>query len=177
MSTIRDTAYPQFGSSLSMQEMENFYTPTGQEITFCNRVVKGLPGKPCFLLLLKSFQKLGYFPTTEEIPSFIHEHILKTAGYQPLTQKVLKNYDHSGTKSRHMAKILNYLGIKPFKTDGKLVVERAMKIALESKDDLVDLINIALEELDLKMKKWAFMKMIFVSGGHKNTKHKHYATR
>ncbi|MBF0367725.1 MAG: Tn3 family transposase [Oligoflexia bacterium] len=147
MPTIRDTAYPRIESSISKQDMDELYTPTQQEMAFCNRAVKGFPGKPCFLLLLKSFQKLGYFPSVKEIPFPILECILKNSGYQPLTPKVLKDYDHSGTRSRHMAKILNYLGVKPFKADGKRVIEKTMRIAIESKDDLVDLINISLEEL------------------------------
>ncbi|MBF0360979.1 MAG: Tn3 family transposase [Oligoflexia bacterium] len=147
MPTIRDTAYPRFKNSITKYELEKLFTPNNDEIKFANKIAKKFPGKPCLLILLKSFQNLGYFPNMDEIPPAVIKNVSDILGDQAISKAFLKDYDLSGTRSRHMAEILKYLGIKAYQKTGKAIVELAIVAALDSKDDLVDLINISLEEL------------------------------
>lgn len=145
MATTRDTAYPRF-DSLTGYDLDNLYTPTSEDIEFSRRA-SGVSGQACVLVLLKSFQKLGHFPPFEDIPHVIIEHILKISGCGQLSKIDIKNYVNSGAKSRHMKAILKYLEVEPFIKNGKSIVTKAMNAAIETKDDLVDLINTALEEI------------------------------
>ncbi|TBR12685.1 MAG: DUF4158 domain-containing protein [Rugosibacter sp.] len=58
MASIEHTAYPRFKRSPSARELEALYTPTSDELSFARKA------QPRFglLLLLKAFQRLGYFP-------------------------------------------------------------------------------------------------------------------
>ena len=86
MTAIERTAYPTFQSHPSHQnELDNFYTPTQDEIRFiCSKLNyirrKGVPHllKQHYLnmmVLLKCFQRFGYFPTLRTIPKIIAIHI------------------------------------------------------------------------------------------------------
>lgn len=71
MASIERTAYPRFKRDLSKKELQRIYTPSLEEIQFVYSFARG----PEFLLkamvLLKTFQKLGYFPKSHDIPTVI----------------------------------------------------------------------------------------------------------
>jgi hypothetical protein len=59
----------------------------------------------------------------------------------------LISYDLSGTRRRHLQVIRAHLQISADGAAMRNAMEQAMRDACESKDDLIDLINIALEQL------------------------------
>lgn len=73
-----DTAYPRFKSCLTPVELERFYTPTEEEQTFCTNVARAPTSRLGFVILLKTFQRLGYFVPSNEVPEAIIEHIATT---------------------------------------------------------------------------------------------------
>lgn len=60
---------------------------------------------------------------------------------------VLAGYDVSSTRKRHLAVIRAFLNLRPYRSEAQAVTVAAMEFAVLSKHDLVDLINIAIEEL------------------------------
>jgi len=70
-----DTAYPRFKNRPSETELERFYIPTEIERTFCGAYTRSTTTRLGFVLLLKTYQRLGYFVTSDQIPSAIIEHI------------------------------------------------------------------------------------------------------
>jgi len=58
---IHETAYPCLKSSFSDRELYEFYTPSAADLALALEVTKGVGPKICFLILLKTFQRLGYF--------------------------------------------------------------------------------------------------------------------
>jgi hypothetical protein len=52
-----------------------FYTPSSDELALASEVTKGAGPKICFLILLKTFQRLGYFVFLQDVPKPIAEHI------------------------------------------------------------------------------------------------------
>ncbi len=60
-----DTAYPRFKSRPSSAELERFYTPCENERTFCDSHTRSQTTHLGFVLLLKTYQRLGYFVTSD----------------------------------------------------------------------------------------------------------------
>jgi len=63
MVEIEKTAYPRFSKNKKLTEhtLQKIYTPSVDEISIAETHTKDPINKLKFLILLKSFQKLGYF--------------------------------------------------------------------------------------------------------------------
>lgn len=61
MTSIHETAYPRIKSALGSREMEEIFTPSEAEIEFVFNQRRQPAASYALLLLLKSFQRLGYF--------------------------------------------------------------------------------------------------------------------
>lgn len=72
---IERTAYPRFKRQLTAKELTEIYTPTPSEIAFAYATTKGESNILNLVSLLKSFQRLGYFPALIDIPPRIVNHI------------------------------------------------------------------------------------------------------
>jgi Domain of unknown function (DUF4158) len=62
MTAIERTAYPRFKSQATVKELTELYTPSASELAFAQTQVKSKRGLLRLLVMLKSFQRLGYFP-------------------------------------------------------------------------------------------------------------------
>ena len=80
MASIERTAYPRFKRTFTRVELQQVYTPTLEEIKLARTVARGEIPVFSFLLLLKTFQRLGYFPRMTEIPKTIVNHIASRLG-------------------------------------------------------------------------------------------------
>jgi TnpA family transposase len=106
----------------------------------------GKPALVAFLVLLKTFQHLGYAVALSSVPMAIISHIAKQMECQ-VTGQDLITYDLSGTRRRHLQVIRSHLQIVAEGSAMREAMEQAMREACESKDDVIDLINIAIEQL------------------------------
>jgi hypothetical protein len=68
MSGIRDTAYPQMKSAPSARELADVYTPNFVELVWAEKRTRESAPRVGLLVLLKTFQRLGYFVSLPEIP-------------------------------------------------------------------------------------------------------------
>ena len=98
------------------------------------------------LLLLKSFQKLGYFVRLAEIPLTIVRHIAKTLGWNQIPNG-LSAYDASTARFRHIALVRSYVGVTPFAEAARKVMLRTCLASSRVREDLADIVNVAIEEL------------------------------
>lgn len=146
MPSIQDTAYPRLKTNLSQKELDAIYTPTIEELDLAARVTKGRVTNLGFLVLLKVFQRLGYTVWISEVPTAIISHIVKVS-HLSVSSSELAGYDASITRKRHIQVIREYLNLQPYKATAQQTAQAAMEFAVLSKHDLVDLINIAIEEL------------------------------
>lgn len=99
MASIKRTAYPRLKRHPSAAELHSVYTPSPVEIEFANSASRGDQHLLTLTVLLKVFQRLGYFPRLDEIPSRIVEHV---AGCLGLSPDVALGYDAARTLSRHV---------------------------------------------------------------------------
>jgi TnpA family transposase len=144
--TIHDTAYPRLKSSVSEKELNEIYTPTADDFDLAHSLTHSTAMRIGFLVLLKTFQRLGYFIPAHEVPRQIAEHISLIYGvhYEAMEWEA---YDASGARYRHIARIREYLGVRKFDETAQAVLSAAIRQAALLREDLVDIINIVIEEL------------------------------
>ncbi len=146
MPGIYETAYPRLKSNPSRRDLEEVFTPTQDEIIFSERMAKGKQAKTCFLLLLKTFQRLGYFIPLQEIAPAIIEHVAQFNRVE-VTTSFLASTDASGSRRRHIKAIREYCGVLGYGSAAQKALARAVVEAARTKEDIADLINVAIEEL------------------------------
>lgn len=149
MAAIHETAYPRFRSKPTQAELDKIFTPTPEEIAFGKRHTKSPRTRLGLLLLLKSFQRLGYFPQLRDIPQPVVEHIASSVKIGK-DNGTLDDYDTYGYRYRHIPLILSHLGVLPFSSGGRRVLIRSLAEAGQTKDALADLINCGIETLVAK---------------------------
>ena len=118
MPTVHDTAYPRLKNSISRRELTDLYTPTQAELELAARAAKSETAKLSFLVLLKTFQRLGYFIILGEVPRCIVEHIGHDRGML-IVPETTAEYDQSGTRRRHVTMIRNYLHVRALTRQGR----------------------------------------------------------
>lgn len=74
MASIERTAYPQFKRNPVVRELVAAYTPTEADIAFVSSNARQLAHRLTLAVFLKCFQRLGYFPSFDEIPSFVTQY-------------------------------------------------------------------------------------------------------
>jgi hypothetical protein len=72
--TIHDTAYPRLKSSVSEKEPNEIYTPTADEFDLAHSLTNSTAMRIGFLVLLKTFQRLGYFIPARKAPHLIYQN-------------------------------------------------------------------------------------------------------
>ena len=145
MASIERTAYPRFKRRFSASELAEVYTPTPKEIEFAHTRARGSESILSFLVLLKSFQCLGYFPNKlREVPATIVTHIRTclapgSSGEGGIFQ----------TRSlyRHHQSIRRFLGVKAYKEAAQAVATTAIMEAAQVMNNPADLINVVIEKL------------------------------
>jgi hypothetical protein len=93
MPSASDSAYPRLKANPSATELGEIYTPNIFELVFAAESTRKPALQVGLLLLLKTFQRLGYFVRYAEIPAAIISHIARCADYpdvpkglDPMTQ-------------------------------------------------------------------------------------------
>jgi Domain of unknown function (DUF4158) len=144
--SVHETAYPRLNSHSSPHDLATVYTPSKDEVALAEGVTRRETARLAFLLLLKTFQRLGYFVQLRDVPRTIVEHIAHTQGFL-VTPEGLADYDASGTRRRHVPIIRAHQRVHAFGAEGQVVLRRAVREAAHTKEDLADIINVAIEEL------------------------------
>ncbi len=144
MTSIERTAYPRFKRYYTPNELKEVYTPTKTEIAFALSVTTGEENYFNCLVLLKSFQRLGYFPKIKDIPPTVVNYIQTVLR---LNKDKFWKYECPQTLSRHKKAIRSYLQVNPFNQKAKNHITEIIKQSTLRMDNPADLINVAIEEL------------------------------
>ncbi|NER31505.1 MAG: Tn3 family transposase [Symploca sp. SIO1C4] len=143
MTVVSRTAYPQFKRYPSPKELHELYTPTSEEFNFVNSRTKSHTGLLGLMVMLKSFQRLGYFTHPELVP---HPIIIHLRSCLELDSKISPIPSLRSIRYYQEA-IRTYLDISPYNEKGQKLAASAISQAAEVKDHPADLINVAIEEL------------------------------
>ncbi|MDF3310582.1 DUF4158 domain-containing protein [Rhodococcus sp. T2V] len=93
---------------------------------------------------LKAYQRLGYFPKLGDIPAVVVDTV---RGVLDLPGGVTPKTDADRTAKRHRQFVREYLCVRYEAAKVRAVAEQAIRVAVQTKDNPADLINVALEEL------------------------------
>ena len=143
MTVITRTAYPSFKQRPTAKELAELYTPTAAENEFVGSRAKSYPGRLRLMVLLKSFQRLGYFPQHEAVPIPVIEYLRTCMRLRPL----ISAEPSLRARRYYQEEIRAYLGVKPYAKSAYSLAAKIVAQAAQAKDHPADLINIAIEEL------------------------------
>ncbi len=104
-------------SNITEKELIKIYTPQAEDIEFIKAHTYTSISTLGFLILLKTFQRLGYFPTMDQVPTQIIRHIAANSGLQRFVP-VIHKYDNVGSRWKHKNLIRTFLGVKSFVSGG-----------------------------------------------------------
>jgi hypothetical protein len=76
-----DTAYLRLKAHPTAKKLDEIHTPNLFEVAFAEERTRQPAPHVGVVLLLKTFQRQGYFVPYAEIPSLIVSHIARCAGY------------------------------------------------------------------------------------------------
>jgi TnpA family transposase len=141
-----DTAYPTLKETYTPHELSTHFTPTHEETMLARRLARSPASQLAFLILLKTFQRLGYFVMLRDVPTVIGEFVAQRLGFL-LVPTNLERYDSSGARARHMNLIRVREGITAIGDGGHAAIASSVRQAAQNREDLVDLINHAVETL------------------------------
>ena len=143
MATIERTAYPRFKKNISAKELIEIYIPSHEEIEVAHKTAKGEIQVLNYILLLKSFQRLGYFPRIDEIPIEIVKYLSLQLNITSDIELAIPNR----TLYRYKSSIREYLNVTEFGATARHVITEATHKAAQVMNNPADLINVAIETL------------------------------
>jgi len=146
MPTPQETAYPTLKKQISKHDLERIYSPSALEVAFVEKHSRTPQYRVCMLTLLKCTQRLGYFVFLSRIPSGIPKYIAECIDW-PYTAEVLEKYDNARVRTDHIKKIRSYLNINSAGEAARSEARKAMEKAAFTKEDIVDILNVGIEEL------------------------------
>src|SRR5215470_2801864 len=144
MASIERTAYPRFTPTPSSKDLLLLYTPTEEERRFAQQATRFANHQLTCLVLLKTFQRLGYFPRLSDVPVMI-VHYLRSV--LRCGEDVAVGFPEPRTLYRHHRLIREYLGVTAYSAAACHLAARAVYDAAQTMDNPADLINVALETL------------------------------
>jgi TnpA family transposase len=144
VASIERTAYPRFKRYYTLVQLQKTYTPTSTEIAFGLSNTQGDKNFFNLIVLFKSFQRLGYFPTLDQIPKDLINYL---RDYLKLSENVELGYDQSRTLYRHKKEIRAYFQVTAFDKQARHLISEAVSKSALVMDNPADLINVAIEML------------------------------
>jgi hypothetical protein len=107
VASIDRTAYRRFRRVVPARELQEVYTPNLAEVQWARGVTRCDEHLLVLVVLLKCFERLGYFPRVEEIPAAIVEHV---RGCLEMLANVSAGHDSERTLRHHKTLIRIRLG-------------------------------------------------------------------
>jgi TnpA family transposase len=143
VTSIERTAYPRFKQFPDPSELAEFYTPTPVEIQLVKSRTKSHEGFFSLMVMLKSFQRLGYFPHPECVPNAVIKHLRSCLKLQSWVKAIPSERQ----RYQYQKVIREYLGVKPYDKNAQKLITILVETEASIKDHPADLINVAIEKL------------------------------
>ena len=147
MTTINRTAYPRLDARLNQEELGSRYTLNEADHAFIRANTRGEWGRLTLAMLLKTRQDFGCFPVLEEMHLDTVTHLASQLGLLAPAW----SGEALGSKSlyRYQAAVRAYLSVTPYGSAVEQLVISATLQAAEVMSDPADLINRAVEALQV----------------------------
>ena len=171
-----DTSYRLLNPSPSARELDEGYRPTPLELRFAEERTREAASCLGLLVLLKTFQCLGYFVKIADVPNSIIRCIAKAAGYEEIPD--LTGYDHKTARIDHLDLVRSWVGVSAFDHQARHMMVKACVDISRVREDLADIVNFAMEELiRQKYELPAFSALLHAARTARATVNRGYYTR
>lgn len=158
MTSIYRTAYPRFhpNQKIKAKELDSDYSLTTDELRYIKENIRGDSLRLGFGVLLKVFQRLGYFPSLKEIPEAVIKHITKQICF--INESTKFSYEHESSFNRHRRRVYEYLNVKRWEKHSDNTIgdphhparHHAIRVAYNAAQTMnfpADIINVVVEDL------------------------------
>ena len=142
MASIERTAYPGFRRLVTARELASL-SPTGDEVAWARARTRSDEHLLALVLSLRCFERLGYFPSADDVPVAVVEHARRCL---ELPQDIAPDRGSATAKWQH-GLVRERLGVVHDPERARAVAADAICAAAEVKNNPPDLINVALEML------------------------------
>jgi hypothetical protein len=147
MTAIDRTAYPRLGLRLNHEELGARYTLTETDRDFVCANTRGEVGSLVLAMLLKTRQDFGCFPALGEMHLDTVAHLASQLGSRSPTWP--GNSHGSTSLYRYQAAVRAHLSVTPYGDVAEELVTKTTLEAAEAMSDPADLINRAVETLQV----------------------------
>ena len=144
MTTIADTAYPRLRTTPDEAKLGEAFTPTSEDLAFPAGPTRRSGPRLTLLVMLKTFQLLGYFPRPADVSPVIAAHI--AAALEPELGLTTVDAQASSYQSRLMALVRGHVGVAAYGLPARKVATQAAIEASRGRDDLADTARAEIEE-------------------------------
>lgn len=144
MTSIERTAYPRFKRLITARELHVFFTPSEEERAWAEEVTDSNEHQLALLVALKSYQRMGCFPKGCDVPDQVVEFVRRAV---ELPESTVPVYGSERTAKSHRSMVRERCGVRYDGPAARKLTEKMMRLEAASKNNLADLINIALEKL------------------------------
>lgn len=145
MPVITDTTYPRLPADPGAAELDAF-TPDAAEFAFARQRTRHPGPRLALLVLLKTFQRLGYFVRLADVPAAIIGHIAASASLEAAVHEI-GGYDDTTYRVRLSALVRGFVGVTGYDRAARGLVVQACIEAARTRDDLADIVSAGTEEL------------------------------
>jgi uncharacterized protein DUF4158 len=128
VASIKRTAYPQFRRVVPARELDEVFTPTADEVAWAAARTTSDQHRLALLVLLKGYQRLGYFPNLLSVSVEVIVHVRDHAG---VGEDVAAVHESQATAKWHRGLVRERLGVKYRAGEVRALAERAMREAAE----------------------------------------------
>ncbi len=148
MASLHESAYPRLKPDPTAKEFNDVYTPTEEELAFAASVVRRPAARLALIIQMKLFQRLGYFLPLAEVPEQIRDHIARACGFVRIPDDTeFTQYDLSGSRHLHRKMLREFFQVSALGAEGRKWLQGIAERAAQTKNTVVDVINVMLEEL------------------------------
>lgn len=145
MTTIERTAYPHLNKSRWRKSDLQRYIPSHEDLEYMSSLnIRSDLMRLNFILQLKTYQQLNYFPKVGSIPKPIVKQV-RQALDSP--HRLKSEYTHTATLYRHRNLIRKYLGVNQDNEERDLSIMQTAEKISKIMNDPADIINAVLETI------------------------------
>ena len=117
------------------------FTPSSDELAWAASATRRNDSQLTLLVLLKSFQRLGYFPRLSDVPTAVVQHVgreLPGEAVAPLSDRTIERY---------RVLVRSIVDVVHDPAAARKLITETIRVEAKTKDNPADLINVALEVL------------------------------
>lgn len=151
MASINRTIYPQETEPKDIREWRARYDLVEGEVKLAQEHARGGKRKLAFLVLLKTFQNVGYFVELDTIPNRITSYVRdQLREHRPDEKQIASDGKLAVSKPRlyeYRTVIRQYRGVKAFDDSSRAGLTTELTQAAQTMNSTTDLINVGVEWL------------------------------